>query len=158
MNTLEERLAEIAEAVRRNRADEGGSVPANVDAIIKALADRLEAVQISAVGEAVLKSFEQRIGALVEKLANFATQSERRDGADRRMDELLAQLRELREQNERGLAAIHQQIATSAADIVSGPSEGIRRDVPSLKEIQTSVDRRTQDTFKADNVTIEQME
>ena len=157
MNTLEERLAEIAEAVRRNRADEAASVPANVDAIIKALADRLEAVQISAAGEAVLKSFEQRIGALVETLANFSAQSERRDGADRRMDELLAQLRELREQNERGLAAIHQQIATNAADIVSSPSESIRRDVASLREIQTSVDRRTQDTFEAVYGTIEQM-
>ena len=157
MNTLEERLAEIAEAVRRNRADEGASVPASVDAIIKALADRLEAVQISAAGEAVLKSFEQRIGALVEKLANFAAQSQRRDGADRRMDELLAQLRELREQNESRLAAIHQQIATSAADIISSPSQSIRRDVASLKEIQTSVDRRTQDTFEAVYGTIEQM-
>jgi localization factor PodJL len=157
MNTLEERPAEIAEAVRRNRADEGASAPANVDAIIKALADRLEAAQISAAGEAVLKSFEQRIGALVDKLASFATQSERRDGADRRMDELLAQLRELREQNESRLAAIHQQIATSTADIISGPSEGIRRDVASLKEIQTSVDRRTQDTFEAVYGTIEQM-
>ncbi len=157
MNTLEERLAEIAEAVRRNRADEGASVPASVDAIIKALADRLEAVQISAAGEAVLKSFEQRIGALVEKLANFDAQSQRRDGADRRMDELLAQLRELREQNESRLAAIHQQIATSAADIISSPSQSIRRDVASLKEIQTSVDRRTQDTFEAVYGTIEQM-
>src|SRR5262249_35582315 len=100
MNTLEARLAEIAQAVRRNRADEAAAVPANVDAIIKALADRLEAVQISAAGEAVLQSFEQRIGALVEKLANFDAQSQRRDGADRRLDELLAQLRELREQNE----------------------------------------------------------
>jgi localization factor PodJL len=157
MNTLEARLAEIAEAVRCNRADEAAAVPANVDAIIKALADRLEAVQISAAGEAVLKSFEERIGVLVEKLTNFDAQSLRRDGADRRMDELLAQLRELREQNESRLAAIHQQIATSAADIIRSPSESLRRDVASLKEIQTSVDRRTQDTFEAVYGTIEQM-
>jgi localization factor PodJL len=105
----------------------------------------------------VLKSFEQRIGALVEKLANYDAQSERRDGSDHRMDELLAQLRELREQNESGLAAIHQQIATSAADIISSPPESIRRDVASLKEIQTAVDRRTHDTFEAVYGTIEQM-
>src|SRR5258707_11267883 len=55
------------------------------------------------------------------------------------------------------LVAICGWIATSAADIVSGPSEGIRRDVASLKEIQTSVDRRTQDTFEAVYGTIEQM-
>src|SRR5260370_18203988 len=100
MNTLEERLAEIAEAVRRDRADEGASVPANVDAVIKALADRLEAVQISAAGQAVLKSFEQRIRALVEPLANFAPQSRRRDGAHRRTHDLLAQRRGVREQTQ----------------------------------------------------------
>src|SRR5260370_24418501 len=97
MNTLEERLAEIAEAVRRDRADEGASVPANVDAVIKALADRLEAVQISAPGEAVLKSFQQRIGAPVQTLANFDAQSERPGGSERRMGELLAQPQQMGE-------------------------------------------------------------
>src|SRR5712671_810538 len=157
MNTLERRLAEIAQAVGRNRPGEGAPVPANFDAIIKALADRLEAVQISAAGEAVLKSFEQRIGTLVEKLANFDTQSDRRDGADCRMEELLAQLRELRDQNESRLSAIQQQIASSAADIIRNPAQSIRRDVASLKEIQTAVDRRTQDTFEAVHGTIEQV-
>src|SRR6202011_3318344 len=40
---------------------------------------------------------------------------------------------------------------------ISGPAESIRRDVASLKEIQTSVDRRTQDTFEAVYGTIEQV-
>jgi localization factor PodJL len=43
------------------------------------------------------------------------------------------------------------------AEAVRSPSEEIRRDVASLKEIQTSVDRRTQDTFEAVYGTIEQM-
>jgi len=104
-----------------------------------------------------LMTLEQRIGALIDKLAIFAAQSDRRDGADRRMDELLAQLRELRAQHDNGLAAIKQQVATSAADAISSPAESIRRDVASLKEIQTSVDRRTHDTFEAVYGTIEQV-
>jgi localization factor PodJL len=55
------------------------------------------------------------------------------------------------------LAAIQQQIATNAADAVGNPAESIRRDVAALKEIQTAVDRRTQDTFEAVYGTIEQV-
>jgi localization factor PodJL len=156
-NTLERRLDEIAQAVGRRRPDEGAPVPADFDPIIKALADRLAAVQIPAAGEGALKSLEQRIDTLVDKLANFETQSHHRDGVDRGMDELLAQLKELREQSESRLAAIQQQVAASAAEAIGGPAESIRRDVASLKEIQTSVDQRTQDTFEAVYGTIEQV-
>jgi localization factor PodJL len=136
---------------------EGASVSANFDGGIRVLAGRLDAVRISATWLVALEGLEQRIGALVEKLASFEAQSECRDGADRRIDELLEQLRELRAQNEGRLAAIQQQIATKAADAAINPAESVRRDVASLKEIQTSVDRRTQDTFEAVYGTIEQV-
>jgi localization factor PodJL len=70
---------------------------------------------------------------------------------------LLAQLKDLRAQNGSWLAALRQQIATSAADAIRGPAESICREVASLKEIQTSVERRTQDTFEATYDTIEHM-
>ncbi len=157
MNTLERRLTEIAQAVTRCRPLEGASVPANFEAVITALADRLEAMRIQAADQGALKSLEQRIDTLVDKLENSETSPGRRGGADCRMDELLAQLRELRAQNESRLEAIQHQIVASAADAISGPAESIRRDVASLKEIQTSVDRRTQDTFEAVYGTIEQV-
>jgi localization factor PodJL len=141
--------------IRGDCQHEGGPVSANFDAGVRALADRLDAVRIS--GVAALEGLEQRIGALVEKLVSFEARAEGRDGADPRVDELLEQLRELRAQNETGLAAIQQQIATKAADAAVNPAESIRRDVASLKEIQTSVDRRTQDTFEAVYGTIEQV-
>jgi localization factor PodJL len=130
-----EELTELSNAVRLN-----------FDAIVETLADR-----------GTLKNLEQRIDMLVDKLANFETQSDRRDGADRGVDELLRELRELRAQNESRLAAVQQQVATSAAEAISAPAESIRRDVASLKEIQASVDRRTQDTFEAVYGTIEQV-
>jgi localization factor PodJL len=157
MNTLERRLAEIAEAMRRCSPDEGAAVPANFDATIKALVDRLEAVQILAADQGVLKRLEQRIDTLVDKLANFETQSGHQGEAGRGMDELRVQLRELRAQNESRLAAIQQQVATTVADAIRGPAESVRRDVASLKEIQSSVDRRTQDMFEAVYGTIEEV-
>jgi localization factor PodJL len=156
MRTLERHLAEIAEVVRPRTPDEGAPAAANCDAV-RALVDRLEAVQIPTADHVVLRSLEQRIDILVEKLASFEPQAERGNGTDRGMEELIAQLKELRDQNESRLAAIQQQVATSAADAISGPAESIRRDVASLKEIQTSVDRRTQDTFEAVYGTIEQV-
>lgn len=157
MNTLERRLAEIAEAVGRCRPLEDAPVPPNFDAVINALADRLEAIQTPAADQDALKSLEQRIDTLVDKLDNSETRPDGRDGTDRGMDELLAQIKELRAQNDSRLAAIQQQLVTSAVDAISGPAESIRRDVASLKEIQTSVDRRTQDTFEAVYGTIEQV-
>jgi localization factor PodJL len=157
MDALERRLAEIAEAVGRCRPVEGPPVPANFDATIKALADRLEAIQIPAVDQEVLRSLEQRVGTLVDKLESSEARADRRDGTNGAVDELLAQLRELRAQNEHRFMAFQQQLATTAADAISGPAECIRRDVASLKEIQTSVDRRTQDTFEAVYGTIEQV-
>ncbi|HLK84559.1 MAG TPA: hypothetical protein VKT99_24125 [Xanthobacteraceae bacterium] len=104
-----------------------------------------------------LESLEQRIGARVEKLANFEARSDRQGEADRRIDQLLKHLGELRALNDRRLAAIQQQIATTVADAIGNPAESIRRDVASLKEIQTSVDRRTRDTFEAVYGTIEEV-
>ena len=149
---------QIREERQHERASvPANSVPSNFDAGISVLAGRLDAVRISATGLVGLEGLEQRIGALVERLGSFEAQSECRNGADRRMDELLEQLRELRTQNEGRLAAIQQQIATRAADAAANPAESIRRDVASLKQIQTSVDRRTQDTFEAVYGTIEEV-
>ena len=157
MNTLERRLAEIAEAVGHFRPNEAASVPANFEATIKALTDRLEAVQIPTADQGVLKGLEQRLDTLVDKLENSETRMASREGIDRGMDELLTQLRELCAQNENKFVAIQQQLATTASEAISGPADSIRRDVASLKEIQTSVDRRTQDTFEAVYGTIEEM-
>jgi localization factor PodJL len=63
----------------------------------------------------------------------------------------------LRAQTESRLAAIQQQVATTMADAIRGPAESVRRDIASLKEIQTTVDRRTQDTFEAVYGTIEEV-
>jgi localization factor PodJL len=125
---------------------------------IKALSDKIDHNSRPAADADLMSTLERRLAEIAQAVgAGIDTQSDRWDGADHRMDEVLAQLRELREQNERRLAAIQQQIATSAADAISSPAESIRRDVASLKEIQTSVDRRTADTFEAVYGTIEQM-
>jgi localization factor PodJL len=94
--------------------------------------------------------FEQRLHELAEQIG--AMQGLDGDGPVK--DDFLAQLKVLLTQN---LASLQQQVATTAAHAISGPAESIRRDVASLKEIQASVDRRTQDTFEAVYGTIERI-
>jgi localization factor PodJL len=76
------------------------------------------------------------------------------DNAGPGQDAFLRQLKAVLSQN---LALLQQQVASTAASAISGPAESIRRDVASLKEIQASVDRRTQDTFEAVYGTIERI-
>lgn len=93
---------------------------------------------------------EQRLHELATQIG--ALQGTAPGGAG--LDAFLRQLNALLAQN---LAIVQQQVATSAANAIRGPAESIRRDVASLKEIQASVDRRTQDTFGAVYGTIERI-
>ena len=93
---------------------------------------------------------EQRLHELATQIG--ALQGTAPGGAG--LDAFLGQLKALLAQN---LAVLQQQVATSAAGAINGPAESIRRDVASLKEIQASVDRRTQDTFEAVYGTIERI-
>jgi localization factor PodJL len=100
---------------------------------------------------------EQRLHEIAGQIDALQSSVPSRDGAGSGMDEFVGQLQALLAQNETRLAALQQQIATSAATAISGPAESIRRDVASLKEIQASVDRRTQETFEAVYDTIERI-
>jgi len=144
-------------AVHRDAAAPGYLPPAPLDPAAPFQPTCIDDAAFAAIRKGVIESLEQRIDTLVDKLENAKTRSDHREGTDHRVDELLSQLKELRARNENGLAAIQQQLATTVADAISGPAESIRRDVASLKEIQASVDRRTQDTFEAVYGTMEQV-
>jgi localization factor PodJL len=101
--------------------------------------------------------FEHRLHEIAAQIDALQSSAPSSDGAGRSMEEFLAELKALLAQNESRLAALQHQVATSAAVAISGPAETIRRDVASLKEIQVSADRRTQDTFEAVYGTIERI-
>jgi localization factor PodJL len=98
--------------------------------------------------------FEQRLHDLAAQIGALQDTAEPASATESGQDAFLRQLKALLAQN---LASFQQQVATTAADAISGPAESIRRDVASLKEIQASVDRRTHDTFEAVYGTIERL-
>jgi len=156
MSALDRRLAEMTDVLGRTHAG-GPVIPADFDTVIKRLADRLEAIQIPAVDPATLKNLEQRVAGLADKLDASQDRLGRIDLVERGMGEVAQQLKELRAQNEKKLHDIQHQLVTTTAEAISVPAEAIRRDVATLKEIQSSTDRRTRDTFEAVYSTIEQV-
>ena len=156
MMTLDKRLAEMAAAFDKSRA-ETVAIPADFEAVIKRLANRLESVEVRSADHDALKNLEGRIVGLVEKLDASEARLSRLDGVERGVGELLEQINGLRTQNESKLQAIQQELIESTTRAVSAPAEAIRRDVATLKELQSAIDRRTQDTFEAVYGTIEQV-
>ncbi len=126
----------------------GVSVSAAFAMIRKEIQDLRRQPVEPAVFERQLHELAAQISALQE------TAAPGKGGQDPDRDAFLQQLKALLSQN---LTVLQQQVADTAATAISGPAESIRRDVASLKEIQASVDRRTQDTFEAVYGTIERI-
>ena len=156
MMTLDKRLAEMSAAFDKSRA-ESVAIPADFEAIIKKLANRLESVEVRSADQDALRNLEGRIVGLVEKLDASEARLSRLDSVERGVGDLLEQINGLRTQNENKLQAIQQELIESTTRAVSAPAEAIRRDVATLKELQSAIDRRTQDTFEAVYGTIEQV-
>ena len=95
--------------------------------------------------------------ASIEKLDASEARIGRLDGVERGLDELLDELKELRAQNERKLAAIGQQPEEATARRSMGADEDVKRDLAMLKEMQSAADRRTQETFESVYGTVEQV-
>ena len=146
----------MAAAFDKSRA-ESVAIPADFEAVIKKLANRLESVEVRSADHDALKNLEGRIVGLVEKLDASEARLSRLDGVERGVGELLEQINGLRAQNENKLQAIQQELIESTTRAVSAPAEAIRRDVATLKDLQSAIDRRTQDTFEAVYGTIEQV-
>jgi len=156
MLTLDKRLADMAAAFDKSRA-ESVAIPADFEAVMKRLAERLESVEVRSADQGALKNLEGRIVGLVEKLDASEARLSRLDGVERGVGDLLEQINGLRTQNEEKLQAIQHELIEGATRAVSEPAEAIRRDVATLKELQSAIDRRTQDTFEAVYGTIEQV-
>ena len=158
MTALEKRLDELAEAVGRRHGESLAipAAPAEFDRLIETLVERLKSAQLPAADLSAATNLEHHVVSLIEKLDASEARIGRIDGVERGIDGLLAELKELRAQNERKLAAIQQQL-TGAAERGGGPDKSVKRDLAMLKEIQSAADRRTQDTFESVYGTVEQV-
>jgi localization factor PodJL len=153
--TLDRRLTEMAAAFDSRQA-EAVAVPADLEALFQKLSDRIDSVALRADSGA-LDHLDGRIAGLADKLDASHVQLGRLDTVERGVAELVEQIQALRTQNDDKLQVIQRELIDNATRAVSEPAEAIRRDVATLKELQSAIDRRTQDTFEAVYGTIEQV-
>jgi localization factor PodJL len=156
MMTLDRRLTDMAAAFESRHA-EAVAIPSDLEALFQKLANRLDSVELGYGDPAALRNLEGRIGGLVDKLDASEARLSRLDTVERGVGDLLEQVQALRTQNETKLQAIQNELIDNATRAVAEPAEAIRRDVATLKELQSAIDRRTQDTFEAVYGTIEQV-
>jgi localization factor PodJL len=120
LEMLEQRVAHIADALE-SRAQNGGSVPPQLEAVIKGLSDKIERIQLSRGDDVAFVNLEDRIVKLVEKL----------DASGARFSQL--------EAIERGLAdlLVHIEGQRAAGSAPGAAHDGLQRD---LMRTQTSLE------------------
>jgi localization factor PodJL len=154
--TLDRRLAEMAAAFDSRQA-EAVAVPPDLEALFDKLANRLDSIELRYADPGALHSIDGRIAGLADKLDASHAQLGRLDTVERGVADLVEQVQALRTENDDKLQVIQRELIDNATRAVSEPAESIRRDVATLKELQSAIDRRTQDTFEAVYGTIEQV-
>jgi localization factor PodJL len=156
MMTLDRRLADMAAAFDSRHA-EAAAIPPDLEALFEKLANRLDSIELRSADSSALHSLDGRIAGIADKLDASHVQLGRLDSVERGVADLVEQIQALRTQNDDRLQALHRELIDNTARAVSEPAESIRRDVATLKELQSAIDRRTQDTFEAVYGTIEQV-
>ncbi|MBV9969626.1 MAG: hypothetical protein JO228_06560, partial [Xanthobacteraceae bacterium] len=154
--TLDRRLAEMATAFEARRA-EAVTIPADLEALFAKLANRLDSIELRSADPAALAGLDGRIAGIADKLDASHARLGRIDMVERGIADVVEQIRALRSHNDDRLQAIQRELVDNTTRAMSGPAEAIRRDVATLKELQSAIDRRTQDTFEAVYGTIEQV-
>jgi hypothetical protein len=153
MMMLAKRLDEMAASFDRGRAE--SVIPADFEAIIKRLADRLELLEIHSADQGALKTLEGQIVGLVAKLDASKSSLSRVEGTESSVDRVLEKIDELGIQNENTLEAIRRELIESTTRVASAPAEAIRRDLATLKELQSAHDQHNRGSFEAVCGTIE---
>jgi localization factor PodJL len=146
---LARRIETLASSLDTRAAAGEGGIPAHFETLIKALTEKLEATH-APVAEQSLEQLEQQIVRLAQKLDASDARLGNLGAIERAMGELMGQLKEAR------VTAIEvaEKVARSAAremvDKQGGPDvDHLKHEMAELRETQSDIDRRTQDTLEA---------
>jgi localization factor PodJL len=113
LETLEQRVAHIAEALE-SRMQNGGSVPPQLEAVIQGLTDKIERLQLSRGDDVAFGNLEDRIARLVEKLDASGARFSQLEAIERGLADLLVHI----ENRGAGSAAAAPQVDGLQRDLV----------------------------------------
>jgi localization factor PodJL len=155
---LNRRLEALARSLEGHSAKSEHVVPAEFEALIRTLADKLES--IPRWGDNQVEQLEHRIIALAQKL----------DAADLRLgqltaieDAIAAMMHQLKGARTAAVEAAEFAARMVACELLAAKSEteedvdGLHHDVAELRTAQANIDRRTEQTLEAVHRTLERL-
>jgi localization factor PodJL len=147
MDRLEARIAAISDAIEARRVE--GTGAERVDDLVRAVAGKLEGLQLNRADQSALLHLEERMAQLVAKLDASELRLGHLDAIERGVADLLVHIDQLR------LRSADRSGADTAIDIAA--IESLTRDIATLRESRSDTDRRTQDLLDAMHGTIVQV-
>jgi localization factor PodJL len=150
IDRLEARIAAIGDAIEARRLEGGEAERAVVDDLVRAIAGKLDGLQLTRADQSALMHLEERMTQLAAKLDASEIRLGHLDAIERGVAELLVHLDQLRPRIPEGVAG-----PAGIADIAA--IEALTRDIAALRENRSDTDRRTQDLLDAMHGTIGQV-
>jgi localization factor PodJL len=95
LNNLDHRVAAIADALAE-RTQSGGTVPAQLESLVRSLSDKIERVQLSGGDNVAISHLEDRIVTLVEKLDASQSRLGQLETIERGLNDLLVHMEDMR--------------------------------------------------------------
>jgi localization factor PodJL len=154
LKTLDRRINAIAEAIEAVRREGGRSVPDGFEQLIRSLNDKIEGLQLSRPDQLAIGALEERITRLVEKLDASEARLGHLGGIERGMAELLVHLEAMRAAQAAPVAVAPRAPEPRNAPPTAPPVDLLRRDVADIKQAQSTVGRRTEESLEAVHGTI----
>jgi len=129
LSTLEHRISSMAE-VLESRHQAGAPGAADLDAVVKALGDRLEQLGLTHSDQAAVGQLEDRISSLVDKLDTSNARLNHLETIEQALSDLLAHLER---------EPIEQPAAPAAPD-VSSLRQDVQQTQSSIESVQSALD------------------
>jgi localization factor PodJL len=144
--TLETRIAYIADALEA-RAQNGGSVPPQLEAVIKGLSDKIERVQSSAGDNVALGQLEEHIVKLVEKLDASGARLTNLEAIERGLADILSYLEGQRGKSGAGSETLHRDLTQTkdSLEAVHGTLSHVVNRIAMLEKDMLAKDLRAPD-------------
>ena len=133
LSTLEQRLASVAQALEQ-RPQTGAPMPGDVDAVVRGITDRLEALGRAGNDPTAFGLLEERITSLVERLDKSNARFDHLEAIERGLADTVAELERQRQSD-------LERLATAPSPYVTSLRQEVLETKNSLESVQGAVEQ-----------------
>ena len=133
LSTLEQRLASVAQTLEQ-RPQTGAPMPGDVDAVVRGITDRLEALGRAGNDPTAFGLLEERITSLVERLDKSNARFDHLEAIERGLADMMAELERQRQSD-------REHLAGAASPYVTSLRQEVLETKNSLESVQGAVEQ-----------------